>query len=108
MIKGGIVGVRGYSGGMVYELLLSHPQVRVTYVSANNTKGKVSEIWPKLRGRTDLVCSEFALEKAIDLCDLIFLAVPHTISMKIAPALLKADKKIIDLSADYRFEKIED
>ena len=93
---------------MVYELLLNHPQVRVTYVSANNTKGNVSDIWPKLSGRTNLECREFALEKAVELCDLIFLAVPHTVSMKLTPSLLKANKKVIDLSADYRLNKAED
>ena len=93
MIKVGIVGVSGYSGGVLLELLLKHPQVRVTYVSANNTNGQVSDIWPRLKGLTDLTCDKFKVEKAINLCDCIFLAVPHTVSMQITPELLKAGKK---------------
>ena len=35
---------------------------------------------------------------------MVFLALPHTESMKVAPKLLKAGLKVIDLSADYRFK----
>ncbi len=105
MIKVGVVGISGYSGGLTFELLLNHPNIRVTYVSANNTKGKVSDIWPHLNNRTDLICDEFKLDKALGLCDLLFLAVPHSASMRMMPELIKAKKKIIDLSADYRLEE---
>lgn len=102
MIKVGIVGISGYTGEMALELLLKHPDVRVTYVSANNTKGKIDDIWPQLAGKTKLVCNKFDIKKAATLCNLIFLAVPHTISMKLTPKLLKAGVSVIDLSGDYR------
>lgn len=108
MIRAGIVGISGYSGGLTFELLLNHPDVRVTYVSANNTKGPIAEIWPQLAGRTDLICDEFNSENAIELCDFVFLAVPHTVSLKIVPILLKAQKKVLDLSADYRLKNALD
>ncbi len=98
----GIVGISGYSGGKALELLLNHPQVRVCYISANNTQGKIASIWPKLAGRTPLVCQRFDAQKAAKLCDLVFLAVPHTVSMKITPQLLSLGKRVIDLSGDYR------
>ncbi len=104
LIKTGIVGISGYSGCTALEILLKHSHARVTYVSANNTTGPVAEIWPKLNGLTDLVCDKYTPEKAIEKCDVVFLAVPHTIAMDIAPALLKAKKKVIDLSADYRLK----
>ncbi|MBU0468404.1 MAG: N-acetyl-gamma-glutamyl-phosphate reductase [Candidatus Omnitrophica bacterium] len=102
MIRAGIVGISGYSGFTALDLLLKHPNIIVKYVSANNTTGKISDIWPKLSGRTNLVCDKFDLKKAVELCDVIFLAVPHTISMKIVPDLLTAKKTVIDLSGDYR------
>jgi N-acetyl-gamma-glutamyl-phosphate reductase len=102
MIKIGIIGISGYSGGMVLELLLQHPQARVTYVSANNTAGRLDAIWPHLAGRTDLVCRKFDLKVAVTKCHLIFLAVPHTVSMKLAPKFLKEGISVIDLSGDYR------
>jgi len=104
MVRAGIVGISGYSGKVVFELLLKHSQARVTYVCANNTEGRLDQIWPQFKGRTDLVCAKFSVDKACELCDIIFLALPHTESMRVVPALLKKGKKVIDLSADYRLE----
>lgn len=108
MIKAGIVGISGYSGSKTLEILLKHPEVRVTYVSANNTTGKVSDINPRLNGLTNLECQKYDLNKAAELCDVIFLAVPHTVSMEITPDLLKAQKRVIDFSGDYRLASSAD
>ena len=108
MVKVGIAGISGYSGLMTFELLLNHPDVRVVYVSAYNTQGPLYEIWPRLRGRTNLTCEKFDLDKALKLCDLFFLALPHGASMQIVPKLLKAKKRVIDLSADYRLKNVRD
>ena len=35
-------------------------------------------------------------------CDLVFMALPHGAAMKLAPPLLAAGKKVIDLGADFR------
>ncbi len=105
MIRAGIVGISGYSGKVVLELLLGHPNVRVTYVSAVNTVGPIDDIWPSLRGRTKLVSEKFEVSKAVELCDVVFLALPHTESMNFVGKLLKAGKRVIDLSADYRLSK---
>ena len=102
--KVGIVGISGYSGCIALEILLGHKGVTVTYVSANNTQGAVADIWPQLKGKTDLVCSKFDLNTATKLCDLVFLAVPHTVSLKITPQLLEKGVRVIDLSGDYRLQ----
>src|SRR3989338_7825486 len=102
MIRAGIVGISGYSGLEVLKLLLNHKDVRITYISAFNTKGKLGEIWPELQGRLKLYCDKFNLQKAVKSCDVIFLCVPHTVSMEITPSLLKHGVKVIDLSGDYR------
>lgn len=108
MLRVGIIGISGYTGLTLLELLIKHPQVRLTYVGANNTQGKVSDIWPRLKGLCDLCCEKYNSQKAIESCDLIFLAVPHGAAMDIVPALLKANKKVIDLSADYRLLEAEE
>jgi N-acetyl-gamma-glutamyl-phosphate reductase len=105
MIKIGMVGVSGYSGLTALEVLFKHPNARVTYASANNTTGKISDIWPQLAGKTSLVCSAFDPAKAVNFCELIFLAVPHTVSMELTPILLKAGLRVIDLSGDYRLKR---
>ncbi len=108
MIKVGIIGVSGYSGAKALELLLKHSFVRVTYVSANNTRGKISNIWPRFFKQTTLECAKFNLNKALDASDLFILAVPHTVAMTIVPSLLEAGKRIIDLSADYRLNNAQE
>ena len=104
MLRCGIVGLSGYTGKEVFALLLNHSQVRVTYVAAQNTTGPVSEIWPEFLNRTTLICQKFNVKDAAKSCDVIFLALPHTESMKVAGALLKSGLKVIDLSADYRLK----
>lgn len=108
MINVGIVGISGYSGCTLLELLLKHKGVRLAYISANNTVGKIEDIWPQFKGLTKLSCDKFDTDKATEACDLVFLAVPHTVAMQIAPGLLKAKKKVIDLSGDYRLNDKDD
>jgi len=103
MTRIGIIGISGYSGELALNLLLNHPQVRVTYVSAHTTTGKVEELFPYLKGKTHLICDRFNLNEALKSGDVFFLAIPHTTSMEITPKFLKAKKKVIDLSGDYRF-----
>lgn len=104
MIRAGIIGVSGYTGKEVLSLLLGHPSVRVTYVAANSTTGPVSDIYPEFLNRTTLICQKFSVEDAVSNCDVVFLALPHTESMKVAGKLLKSGLKVIDLSADYRLK----
>ncbi|MBF0484072.1 MAG: N-acetyl-gamma-glutamyl-phosphate reductase [Candidatus Omnitrophica bacterium] len=103
-MKVGIVGVSGYSGLIALKLLLKHPEVRLTYVSANTTTGKLSDIWSQLRGLTKLECVKFDANVAAEKCDVVFLAVPHKVSMEVTPLLLKKGLKVIDLSGDYRLK----
>ncbi|MCX5697322.1 MAG: N-acetyl-gamma-glutamyl-phosphate reductase, partial [Candidatus Omnitrophica bacterium] len=105
MINVGIVGATGYAGEELIGLLLGHPQVRISDVSAKINKPQaISDIFPKFRGRIDLVCREPDLKTIAQKCDLVFLALPHTVSMALVPLLLKAGKRVIDLSADYRLK----
>jgi N-acetyl-gamma-glutamyl-phosphate reductase len=100
-VRVGIVGISGYSGRELLRLLLDHPGAEVVYVSANKTTGPVAEIWPQFAGKTDLVCGPYDPEAAAD-AEVIFLATPHTVSMRLAPALLEKNIKVIDMSGDFR------
>jgi len=105
MINAGIVGATGYAGEELIGTLLRHPDVRIASLSAKIDKpSSISDIFPKLKGRIALVCAQPDIKQIIGKCDLVFLALPHTVSMEIVPALLKAGKKVVDLSADYRLE----
>ena len=100
-MKVGIVGISGYSGRELLRLMLGHPKAELVYVSANTTEGPVGDIWPEFAGKTDLVCQPYDASAASK-TELIFLATPHTVSMKLAPELLKRGVRVIDMSGDFR------
>jgi len=107
-IKVGIIGATGHTGEVLIELLLNHPQVLIThlYNSGKSSSGAqvISDVFPKFKNRCDLICKKPDWAEIKRDCDLIFLALPHTVSMKFAPKLLSLGKKVIDLSADYRLK----
>jgi len=105
MIRVGIVGISGFDVKVLLDILLNHPHVRISYVAAHTTTGRVDAIWPVFKNRTDLVCEKYDPAVAVEKADLFFLALPHTESMNVVGGLLAAGKKVIDLSADYRLKK---
>ena len=107
MIKVGIVGATGYAGVELIRLLLAHPEVEITRLTSRAEAGvRVDRLFPNLRGAIDLAFEDPA-ETNFDDCDVIFFATPHAVAMNTVPALIEKGKKVIDLSADFRLENIE-
>ncbi|MCC6414663.1 MAG: N-acetyl-gamma-glutamyl-phosphate reductase [Opitutaceae bacterium] len=104
-MKVGIVGASGYTGEVLVQLLLGHPQVELTTVTSRTHAGKaLSKVIPSLRGADTGLCfvdSDPAALAASDV-SLFFLALPHGAAATYARALVAAGKKVIDLSADFR------
>jgi N-acetyl-gamma-glutamyl-phosphate reductase len=98
-----ILGASGYSGAELVRLLARHPKVTLSFLGAASEAGKeLKELYPALRG---LALPRLAKLEPADLAgqaDLVFLALPHTESQKLAPALLAAGLKVVDLSGDFR------
>ena len=102
-IKVAVVGATGYAGCELIKILLGHPEVTITSVSGKVEKAeKISDIFPVFKGQLDLVCDNVDAPTISKEADFIFLALPHKVSMLFAPDFLKAGKKVVDLSADYR------
>lgn len=98
----GIVGASGYAGGELIRLLAPSTLVEIAYLASETNAGRpVSNAFPGLRN-VAVGFSSFEARQAIELCDLIFLAQGNGVAMKLAPDLLAAGKKVIDLSADFR------
>ena len=97
-IKAGIIGVTGFTGEELIKILLKHPSAEIVYIESRseNFKEKLSKKFPEL----DLK----KLNKTPESTDVVFLALPHNISLEYVPDLIKLDKKVIDLSADYRLK----
>lgn len=105
MVKAGVIGATGFTGEKIAEILSSHPEVELKYLSAKLEKNTVfSDIFPRFKKKIDLICKNLDVNEALGSSDVLFLALPHTVSFKIVPQLLKKEKKIIDLSADYRLK----
>ncbi|TFE29049.1 N-acetyl-gamma-glutamyl-phosphate reductase [Cohnella luojiensis] len=104
-IRAAIVGSTGYGGVELIRLLQSHPKVTVTSViSSSNSGAPIAEGFPHLTEiRTDLL-DGIDVELIRAKADVVFLATPHGISMKLAPDFLDAGLKVIDLSGDFRLK----
>jgi N-acetyl-gamma-glutamyl-phosphate reductase len=100
MIKAGIIGGAGYTGGELIRILLNHPDVSISFVqSKSNAGNKISSIHTDLEGETNLVFSNEINENA----DVIFFCTGHGESTALLPALnIPTSIKIIDLSNDFR------
>src|ERR1041385_5951767 len=100
MIKVGIVGGRGYTGGELLRMLLTHPDVEVTQATSESNIGKFYyQVHPHLRGKTQL---RFIGRDALQACDMLFLAQPHGEAQKNINRYAALASKIVDLSADFR------
>jgi N-acetyl-gamma-glutamyl-phosphate reductase len=106
MLKVGIVGATGYTGSELIKILLKHPEVEIASLRAKIDKPRnIEEIFPDLKDRISLECRNLErVEEVAAKVDLVFLALPHKVSMAFAPQFLQMGKKVIDLSADFRFE----
>ncbi|MCL7412185.1 MAG: N-acetyl-gamma-glutamyl-phosphate reductase [ANME-2 cluster archaeon] len=103
MIRAGIMGASGYTGGELMRLLEVHPQAEVVCATSRRLDGKqVSQTHPHLKGFTDLKFRNLDAGDVAGQCDVVFTAVPHGSAMDIVPDLLDTGTKVIDLSADYR------
>lgn len=107
-IKVGVVGATGYTGVELLRLLAGHPAVDIQVVTSRSEAGRpVADLFPNLRGYIDL---RFVAPDIDDLteCDLVFFATPNGIAMTMAPELLDAGVKVIDLAADFRLQDADE
>lgn len=103
MIKVGVYGASGYTGQELLRHLLLHPEVTIVAITSRRYEGvPLADVYPVFQGLTDLHFMNASPAEVARLVDVVFLALPHGVSMTVAPAFLAAGKKVIDLSADFR------
>ena len=103
--KVGIVGATGYNGAVLIQILLRHGGAEITYLGSRSTeRPKISAIHKELLGVCDMVVEPLDVAVMAKRADVVFLGVPHTAAMELAPELLAQGLKVIDLSADYRLK----
>ena len=105
VISVGLVGITGYAGMELARLLAGHPSMRLgmacSRAEAGRRLGSYDPFLEHLPG-ADVVISTFDPQKAAELCEVVFLAVPAGTAMDMAEPLLRAGVKVVDLSADFR------
>lgn len=103
----GVIGATGYAGAELVRLLAGHPDIDLTLLTSRQYAGvRFDAVFPSMAGVVDLVCQNYSLELACELADIIFMALPHQLPMAFIPELLENGKRVIDLSADFRFRNV--
>ncbi len=105
-----VVGVTGYTGFELARILLRHPAVKssVFYVRDTQNKNCLAELFPQLRGVGEAPLRTLSLSEIIaSNAGTAFLATPHEVSAELAPALLQAGLRVIDLSGAFRFRSAD-
>jgi N-acetyl-gamma-glutamyl-phosphate reductase len=105
-----VIGVTGYTGFELATLLLRHPGIGkpTFYVRETNGARCLSEMFPQLRGWGEAPVKPLSMEAIVgSSAGTAFLATPHEVSAELAPKLLDAGLRVIDLSGAFRFASAE-
>ena len=103
MIKIGILGAAGYTGGELIRLLLNHPEAEIVFANSESNAGNlVSDVHEGLIGDTNL---KFTSEMPFDKVDVVFFCFGHGKSEAfLKEHTIPANVKIIDLAQDFRIK----
>ncbi len=102
-----IVGATGYTGSELVRILAHHPEVEIKAITSESREGeKFSDVHPYLQGIAEqkLLSASQLDEKELDL---VFLALPHGVSMEYVEKFANKNFKIIDLSGDFRLSSVK-
>jgi N-acetyl-gamma-glutamyl-phosphate reductase len=101
-----VIGATGYSGIELAQILLRHPKVQSATFYVRDTGGAhcLAEMFPQLRGVGEAPLRTLSAEAIIESgAGTAFLATPHEFSAEIAPTLVDAGIRVVDLSGAFRF-----
>ncbi len=103
MIRIGILGAAGYTGGELIRLLLNHPEAEIVFANSESNAGNaVADVHEGLYGETDL---KFTADMPFDKVDVVFFCFGHGKSEKfLSEHDVPESVKIIDLAQDFRLK----
>lgn len=108
MIRVAIVGITGYAGIEAARLILNHPEFQLTFAGGKTFAGKkLSDVYTHFRSITDIVCEETDIDEIAKVADAAIVALPHGASMEMTGALAAKGLKVVDLSADFRYDCLD-
>ena len=99
-----LVGASGYTGTEALRLLLGHPHIDLRVLCAGRQAGRsIDEITPSFTGIDLPKMVRFDADLIASECEFAFLGLPHGMAQDAAAQLLDRGVRVIDLSADHRF-----
>ena len=103
MVRIGILGAAGYTGGELIRLLLNHPESEIVFANSESNAGNpITDVHEGLIGDTDLV---FTDAMPFDEVDVVFFCFGHGKSAQfLKEHTIPANVKIIDLAQDFRIK----
>jgi N-acetyl-gamma-glutamyl-phosphate reductase len=106
-IRAIVVGGTGYTGAELVRLVLGHPSLELVSIVGNTTAGQaVADVLPSLRGIIEDAVQPFEPDAIAKQADVAFCALPHAASAEAVSALRQRGQRVLDLSADFRFEDL--
>jgi N-acetyl-gamma-glutamyl-phosphate reductase len=100
----GIIGATGYTGSELTRILTQHNKIDLSMITSRSFAGKnISDVHPYLEGICDQKLSNPSIDD-IKKLDVVFLALPHGVSMKFVKKIGLNGPRIIDLSGDFRLK----
>ena len=106
-----VVGVTGYAGFELARLLLRHPHIEkpTFYLREGSAQARcLTELFPQLRGWGEAPCRPLSVRAIVDSgAKTVFLSTPHEASIELAPELVAAGLRVVDLSGAFRFRDPE-
>ena len=110
IVRACVVGASGYTGGEILRYLAFHPNIEVAMATSREYAGlPIHYVHLNLRSfYKGLRFEPLDFDKLSSKCDIVFLSVPHGVSLELVPKLLEIGLHVLDLSADYRLRNPED
>jgi N-acetyl-gamma-glutamyl-phosphate reductase len=105
MIRTAILGASGYVGGELLRLIAAHPQLAPVKLFGESKAGQsIGSVHPHLASVFPTSSFEKFEEGTLDGIDLVFAALPHGHSQRIAATILNKGIPFVDLGADFRLD----
>jgi N-acetyl-gamma-glutamyl-phosphate reductase len=102
-----VIGASGYGGLQTLRLLQGHPHFRVTFLGGERSSGRRwAELVPFLPLEGDPIVRDPDPAAIAAEADIAVLSLPNGLAARLAPPLLDAGVRVVDLSADYRYTSL--
>lgn len=102
-LTAGIVGASGYTGAELMRLLVGHPDLDLKIATGDSKAGtRIRDLYPSLAAAYPTMRYERFEPQKFDGLDVVFVGLPHGISMSVVPQIRGRAKHIVDLGSDFR------